>query len=524
MPLLSPTPLHNDALTSALGEAGELEYVQLVSMLEHTQGIFALMLVRSNFTPALRDRLLERLAADLAPAPLSIVRVSKTKYNAAKMLAEAAQFTSCAGVLALVGLEDTPGMVVEGGKEMRRPPALASLNHGREALRRACRLPIIVWCSDWVYTTLREHAPDFFDHFTGLFRFENAILEDVAMRPETSLFDADDISPLAWSKKHQNSVQAALKFYEQELKQHSAPTSKRAHLLLGLADTLWTSKNISVNERLEKAKDAVTEALHLLSSDIKEVDWAHGQCTLAGITADLPTSSQKEHRRNLMQAIRGYKNALQVYTQSEYAYEWAMIQYNIARTVSEQQSYEKNSWNTAVTHYTAALSVFTRDTYPYEWAMTLNNLGSAYKELSNKGTNANIQKALEFYQLTLNVFTETDYPVEWATTQYNLGNTYRYLTTGERTENLAKAIVCYQAALRVRTETMQPYDWARVQFNMGLALHEQGELDMAWQAWKDAARLSRCQYDSRSTTSRVKSSKFSFELNASRQFLSSEAM
>ncbi len=200
------------------------------------------MLVRSNFTPALRDRLLERLAADLAPAPLSIVRVTKTKYNAGQMLAEAAQFTSGTGVLALVGLEDTPDMVVEGGKEMRRPPALASLNHGREALRRACRLPILVWCSDWVYETLREHAPDFFDHFTGLFHFSNANPNSTAYNDHVMLTirghaESED-TLLSQVSEEQRLVRAEVDFYTSEVNSHPEPTPQRAELLIGLTEAL----------------------------------------------------------------------------------------------------------------------------------------------------------------------------------------------------------------------------------------------------------------------------------------------
>ena len=485
MLLEKTTHLPPDALPKALGEVGELEYVQLVSMLEDTQGIFALMLVRSNFTPALREVLFQRLAHDLAPIPLSLVQCTRTKYNAAGMLAEAARFLTDSGVLALTGLEDTPDMVVEGGKEMKRPPALATLNHGREALRRACKMPIIVWCDEWVYQTLREYAPDFFDHFTGLFSFQNAVADVRVPTARSGHFDvsAEQSDSLELRREQ---VRATLKFYEGEVAAYKEPTPERARMLLGLAEALWNLSLNNPSSTLQRAQKIVVEALGILSPHTYE--WARGQSLLGSICADLPSSNEKERVRNIKQSISHLEAALRVFNRDKYSDDWAMTQYNIARVISDLPSDKQSNLQQAICHYAVALEVLTQSDHPFEWAMTLNNLGTAYKNLKEGDANQNVIESIRCYELTLRVFTEADYPYQWATTQYNLGNAYRYLFTGNRAENLAKAIACYQAALRVRTEADLPYDWARVQAHMGLALQEQGHLDLAWQAWKDAAR------------------------------------
>ena len=54
-------------LAASLGAEGEREYAQLVSMLQDAQGIFALMVVRSDFPVKVRNSFLERLAQDLSP-------------------------------------------------------------------------------------------------------------------------------------------------------------------------------------------------------------------------------------------------------------------------------------------------------------------------------------------------------------------------------------------------------------------------------------------------------------------------
>ena len=324
MPVAPPLQSPSDDLKAALDAQGEREYTQLLSMLQHTQGIFALMLVRSNFTPALRDRLLERLSADLAPAPLSIVRVTKKKYNAAQMLAEAAQFTSSTGVLVLTGLEDTPDMVVEGGKEMRRPPALSSLNHGREALRRACRLPIIVWCSDWVYETLREHAPDFFDHFTGLFQFSNTNPNSVAYNDHVMVtirgHAESENTPLNRVSEEQLLVRAEVEFYTAEVASHPEPTPQRAEMLIGLAESLREQATGYRNALLQRGQAAATEALTILSSENESYQWARGQNALGLIYTDILADDRGE---NLLKAIACYEAALRVQREDTLPHEWA---------------------------------------------------------------------------------------------------------------------------------------------------------------------------------------------------------
>ena len=482
--LQSPVP---DALATALDAQGEQEYIQLLSMLQHTQGIFALMLVRSNFTPALREILFQRLAHDLAPIPLSTVQCTRTEYNAAGMLADAARFLTDSGVLALTGLEDTPDMVVEGGKEMKRPPALATLNHGREALRRACKMPIIVWCDEWAYQTLREYAPDFFDHFTGLFSFQNAVADVGVPTARSGNFDVSAEQPDSLELRHEQ-VRATLKFYESEVAAHKEPTPERARMLLGLAEALWNLSLNSPDSTLQRAQKIVVEALGILSPQSHPYEWAQGQSLLGRILADLPCDDTNYRVQNLEKAIDCLKAALKVYCREEYPYQWAMTQYNIARTISDLPRKTQDNLLQVITYYRAALEVLRQDSNPFEWAMTLNNLGNAYKNVKGGDVNQNFVASIQCYELTLRVFTEADYPYQWATTQYNLGNAYRYLFIGNRAENLAKAIACYQAALRVRTEADLPYDWARVQAHIGLALQEQGHLDLAWQAWQDAAR------------------------------------
>src|SRR5688500_6925206 len=132
IPFSSESPALLD-LESHLGESGQVEYAQLVSMVKDACGIFALMVVRSDLPVDVRDGLLQCLQRDLAPDPLRVLHLTHDSYDAPSLIAQAASALGGTGVIAVVGMEETPG-IIAGGDAPIRPPTLALLNHGRESL------------------------------------------------------------------------------------------------------------------------------------------------------------------------------------------------------------------------------------------------------------------------------------------------------------------------------------------------------------------------------------------------------
>ncbi len=159
-------------LAATLGEEGAAEYRRLLRVVRSAQGRFALFPIESDLPPRQRDAFLAQLAADLAADGCCVRRILLTREEwdvfAHPDWPERAAPTD---VIAVVGLEETPGIVAEPGKPPARPPAIALLNQLRETLRKRLGVPLLLWCSPLVYTTLLEFAPDFFDHFTAQFRF-----------------------------------------------------------------------------------------------------------------------------------------------------------------------------------------------------------------------------------------------------------------------------------------------------------------------------------------------------------------
>src|SRR5208283_2218582 len=112
MPLSLP-----DELERHLGPEGMTEYGQLLMMLEESHGYFAPMLVRSDLVESARRALLNQLAQDLGPMiPLRILSVSREEWNPIPPIVEAASSFAGAGIIVLLGLEDTPGIIAVPGE------------------------------------------------------------------------------------------------------------------------------------------------------------------------------------------------------------------------------------------------------------------------------------------------------------------------------------------------------------------------------------------------------------------------
>src|SRR5208283_989073 len=86
-------------------------------MLEESHGYFAPMLVRSDLVESARRALLNQLAQDLGPMiPLRILSVSREEWNPIPPIVEAASSFAGAGIIVLLGLEDTPGIIAVPGE------------------------------------------------------------------------------------------------------------------------------------------------------------------------------------------------------------------------------------------------------------------------------------------------------------------------------------------------------------------------------------------------------------------------
>jgi tetratricopeptide (TPR) repeat protein len=340
------------SLDRALGEAGEQEYARLVRVLIAAQGMFAFVPVASDFPVESRRALLDKLAADLEAKGIALYIASMTRerWDVLQALAEIAPPAGASAVLAVLGLEETPGIIRESGAAPSRPPALALLNHTRESLRARFPFPLILWCEPAVFLALQEEAPDLYDHFIALVEFLYA-----GPRPQTG--EGWEVT----SRVMEDGLvtvgppgsEASAAFYADLLTRHAERSEERARALLGLAEALWGLRTVDVIDRLMRALAAVEEALGILPHEEMPHEVARGQVLKGLILSDLPTANRAE---------------------------------SLAR---------------AIACYEAALRVQTEEDFPVQWAMTQNNLGIAYQDLPTGDRGANLQKAIACYEAAI---------------------------------------------------------------------------------------------------------------------------
>lgn len=419
MPLTLMDSATEPNLDAALGVEGEKEYTRLLRAIRMAEGRYFIFPIESDFQMELRTAMLDRLRTDLTAINLRlrVLTLTETCWDIFSLL-EQEEPIQQHDVVVLLGLENTPKIVQEPGAEPQRPPAIATLNIGREALRTKIPAPFLVWCLPFVYTALIQQGPDFFDHYSSIFEFLSA-------QPQSSPSQQmDGIPGLSYIDDHAPASHAAIDFYRKKLATLAEPTPERADALLDLAGALLDLRQHEHAKHIAAARQLTEEAIHLLA--------------------------KRRNRHNRQQWARG-----QVLLG---------LSFSFASTGDRSDNFKR-----AVACYEAALQIYTHDETSHQWAMTQGNLGNAYSDLPTGDRSENFKRALACYEAALQVYTQKETPYDWAMIQNNLGVAYRNLPTGDRAENLEKAIACYEAALQVFTKQETPYDWSHTHFNLALA-------------------------------------------------------
>jgi tetratricopeptide (TPR) repeat protein len=92
-----------------------------------------------------------------------------------------------------------------------------------------------------------------------------------------------------------------------------------------------------------------------------------------------------------------------------------MTQHNLGNAYSDLPTGDRSeNLRRAIACYENALRVYTETEFPYDWAMTQHNLGNAYSKLPTGDRSENLRRAIACYENALRVYTETEFPYEWA--------------------------------------------------------------------------------------------------------------
>ena len=240
---------------------------------------------------------------------------------------------------------------------------------------------------------------------------------------------------------------------------------------------------------LDQAVKAYRNALEVRTRVAVPQDWAATQRGLGNALADQGQRAAGDKALALLdQATAAYRDALEVYTKADLPQDWAKTQTNLGIALAEEGEHSDGEkavalLDQAAQAFRSALEVRTKADVPEDWATTENDLGITLadegKRVAGDKATVLLDQAVQAYRSVLEVYTKADLPQYWAATENNLGNALK--SEGERAPGdkapalLDDAAAAYRNALMVYTKADLPQDWAMTQYNLGIALKDEGE-------------------------------------------------
>jgi tetratricopeptide (TPR) repeat protein len=197
-----------------------------------------------------------------------------------------------------------------------------------------------------------------------------------------------------------------------------------------------------------------------------------GRAMILGALGNAYASDAGRSRQQLMNAIRCYEEAAEIYAGARKLDDWAREQFNLGNVWCEMAEAEfPEKWEQAIEHYERALSIRTQVKDARHYAATLQNLGTAYREVKSGDPHANLRKAMDCYHRALRALRNAAPARKLADLHHNLGNAYLTLSAMEAFEdrNVLRALRHFARALAARTKQESPFDYAATQFSRGQA-------------------------------------------------------
>ncbi len=443
-----------------LSEAGHEELAQFTSLLKDTTEFFSLFIVQSDFDTETRDALLQELADELAPIPSIEIELTSANYDLPFLLHEANRQNEGAKFFCVNGLEETPGLVLAAGEEPVRPPALAMLNHGREAIRTIDH-PVIVWCDPLAYSALREHAPDFFDHYTALFTFIDAAPSEPSVLNQ--LFSGD--STLNARLKNLSQVlplpasPETKRFYEEQVARFTHPTIDRVRALLGLASAIFGLPETQASHEETPITALLREALQLSKDLGLRIEVARSQAMLSGALNRERRKDRIDSAERNQEILWLIQQSLAIFEEAQYPVERAASEWALGHFLSEVGVTEADR-RQSIPHLQEAGRLWRQQKATGHWASVEMEIGQLYLNLSP--TKGNLKRAISYLEKALEGYTEKSWPHNYALVQMFLGEAHSKMARQEQKDKNArgklmrKSIANFQAAARGFARTKTP--------------------------------------------------------------------
>jgi tetratricopeptide (TPR) repeat protein len=246
------------------------------------------------------------------------------------------------------------------------------------------------------------------------------------------------------------------------------------------------------DEKLKLLKSSVTSLQAIPDLPIKNrfpYLWAMGKYDLGNSLCDLAEASGK-YKQLYEQALQSYEASLTVFCLDQYPQKWAQTQesialvfFQLARISNEQQA--KDRLGKAAMANQFALEVYSPTGSARDWARvqlrTARILGAASFYQTGEERNQTLMQAQESLTKALSVLTRDSDPEEWAEAELVMGGIAAFLAKSERDldrkiELNKESVHHLRTALTVFALDQHPDMWARAKSKIGDVLRELGLL------------------------------------------------
>lgn len=277
-------------------------------------------------------------------------------------------------------------------------------------------------------------------------------------------------------------IENAIRFYKYALRIFNYEDSvyEWAKTTMNLAVAYYMRVKGDRAENIEDAISTNLKALKFIGKETLSVDWSQAMSNLGLAYLN---RIKGDHLENIEKAIVCYKDSLLVRTREDMAIEWAQTTVNLSMAYAKLAQKRNKSLNQqkSILLCKEALQVLTVEKTPTFWSLAINNLSATY---ADRGTQEDLELAIETCQQAIEVRNKQDSPVEWALLKMNLGLIYKKQTATDRIQNIEKAIISYREALTVFTPETLPVDCRKTAYQLATFLATLNRWEEACQEYK----------------------------------------
>ena len=145
--------------------------------------------------------------------------------------------------------------------------------------------------------------------------------------------------------------------------------------------------------------------------------------------------------------------ALEVFTDTQYRWNWAVTQNCLGKILFKQgvATAETAKFKDAIIAFQSALKVFARKVAPERWAEVINNIGTVLQFFGVRTKREDVlTAAANIFRTAANARSREDAPILWATSHNNLGTSLFFLAKeSPKMEVLDEAALTFQHALSI---------------------------------------------------------------------------